>query len=70
MQAETRISVPLAVDELEALRLSAQRNLRDPQKQARHLLRLGLQQDGSLTCAASNCRDKLNTAPEPEAAHG
>jgi hypothetical protein len=35
----TRISVPLTTNEREALRALAQRELRDPQEQARHILR-------------------------------
>lgn len=38
----SRISVPVSVDELEALRCAAARDMRDPRDQARFILRRGL----------------------------
>ena len=44
---ETRISVPMSIEERDALRASARQDLRNPQDQARWLLRkaLGLETD-------------------------
>jgi len=39
---ETRISVPMTIEEREALRAYAKREMRQPQAQARYLLRLAL----------------------------
>ncbi len=39
---ETRISVPMTIEEREALRAYAKREMRQPQEQARYLLRLAL----------------------------
>jgi hypothetical protein len=44
----TRISVPLTVNEREALRVLAQRELRDPREQVRYLLQRELKQQGIL----------------------
>ncbi|MBI3960242.1 MAG: hypothetical protein HY328_15625 [Chloroflexi bacterium] len=38
----TRISIPVSVDERDALLMNAERNLRHPREQARYLLRLAL----------------------------
>lgn len=38
----TRISIPVSVDERDALLVNAEENLRHPRDQARHLLRLAL----------------------------
>lgn len=38
----TRISIPVSVAERDALLVNAERNLRHPRDQARHLLRLAL----------------------------
>ena len=38
----TRISIPVTVDERDALLVNAERNLRHPRDQARHLLRCAL----------------------------
>ena len=38
----TRISIPVSVDERDALLMNAERNLRHPRDQARHLLRCAL----------------------------
>jgi hypothetical protein len=44
----TRISVPLSVTEREALRLLAQRELRDPREHVRYLLQRELSTQGML----------------------
>jgi len=45
----TRISIPVSIEEREALRLLSQQQTRDPRDQARHILRqaLGLTNDAS-----------------------
>lgn len=45
----TRITVPVSIDEREALRILAQQEMRDPREQVRYLLQQELIKRGMLT---------------------
>jgi hypothetical protein len=49
----TRVSIPLTVDEREALRILAQQELRDPREHVRFLLRQELVKHGILATNAN-----------------
>lgn len=53
MQNMTRISIPMTVDEREALRTLALRELRDPREHVRYLLQKELAQQGILPTNAN-----------------
>jgi hypothetical protein len=61
----TRISIPLTVNEREALRILARQELRDPREQVRHLLQRALAERGILP--TTNNTSTLTATPQPEA---
>ncbi len=58
----TRISIPLTVEEREALRISAQHELRDPRDHARYLLRALLLRDQAANANDDTTQQGLRVA--------